>query len=130
MLRCFQSWNLADVDLVILHCWAVLNLMTLLRHALCYYAAEMFAILKHGRRFPCATTRLSYNLSYYNVEILSILKHCCRFSRNVVGSRSESSIRTSTSPKSYRLVWRFPCLMIGYSYSTALSASGCRITRS
>ena len=99
LLRCSQSWNIADVYLVSLHCWKVPNLKTLLMYNLCYYMAELYPILLH-----CRT--------------MIYLIHCCRLSRNFVGSQSESSITSPKSPHSCRLGWRFLCSMISYSESS------------
>ena len=45
LLRCSQSWNIADVYLVFLDWWDFPNLETLLTFTLSYYIAELFLIL-------------------------------------------------------------------------------------
>ena len=43
----FPSYHFADVCHVLLNCWAIRNLKTLLLYTLSYHMAESFPILKH-----------------------------------------------------------------------------------
>ena len=158
MLRCSQSWKIADVYLVLLHCWAGPSFIRLLSHILSFYLAELFPISKycwcvpciitllkssqswniaevlpvswHCRAVPNFKTLLTYTLCYYMAELYPISVHCrtipihcCRFSRNVVGSQSESGNTSPKSPESCRLGCRFLCFVIGSSDSTRYNVS-------
>ena len=50
-----------DVLPVLLHCWAVPNLETLLTYTLSYYIAELFLILEHCWVIFCFNTILCFS---------------------------------------------------------------------
>ena len=138
MLKSSRSWNLADVYLVLVHCWDIPNLKTLLSDILSYYNAELFRILKQCRCMPCHKTLLkisqpwniadvyfvflhrwavlnpimfvSYNLSYYNAELFPFLKHCrCIPCHNTLLKSSQSGNLADVLPVLLHC-WAFPNL--------------------
>ena len=85
LLRCSQSWNTANVYTVLLHCWAVPKLETLVTYTLSYYIAEiyqcwtiadLYLVILHCCTVPNLITLLSHILSYYIAELFGTLKHC------------------------------------------------------
>ena len=74
----------AEVYSVLLHCWDVPNLKTLLRHILSYYNAELFSILKHCWSIYCPFTLLNCSQSYKIAETYLDLLRSVKADRNVL----------------------------------------------
>ena len=70
LLSCSPSHNIAEAYFVLLQCWTIPNIETLLMYTLSCYIAELFQNMK-----PC---RSIYTQSSYIAALFPIIKRCWR----------------------------------------------------
>ena len=103
-----QSSNIAEVLPVLLQCWAVPNLSTLLSHILSCYLVEPSPILKQCWCVPCLFTRrkitiflrgklhyenlsaVFYDINVMNAEVFAEGLEKCRLLTNLLGRKVEN----------------------------------------
>ena len=84
LLSYSQSRKIADVYLVLIHCWAIPNPKTLLTYTLSCYIAELFPSLKHCADILYLVMLLKCSQSWNTDDVNSVLLHCWAVSNLII----------------------------------------------